>query len=145
MKMLTRFCFLVLLPLLLLAQPHRRGPRPEESFAESRVNDLARRFELTDAQRRQALVLFNEADRNSEPVEDRVDQARRDLRAAVLRNAPPAELDQIAARLGEAIGQLEAIDAKAHAAFYNTLTEKQRELIPRAMRGRRGPPPPPRD
>jgi hypothetical protein len=140
--MLPRLLTLLLIAVLLPAQPPRRGPRPDESFAERRVYDLARRFELSDAQRRQTLVIFNEADRNAEPIEDRIEKTRRELRDAAIRNASSAEIDQIAARLGEAIGQLEAIEARALAAFYSTLSDKQRELIPRSTRGHRGPPPP---
>lgn len=143
--MLPRILTLLLLAVLLPAQPPRRGPRPDESFAERRVQNLTRRFELSEAQRRQTLLIFNEADRNAEPIEDRIEKTRRELRDAVVRGASPAEIDPIAALLGEAIGQLEAVDARAQAAFYSTLTDKQRELIPRSTRGHRGPPRPPRD
>ena len=139
MRTLILTTFLATLPLL--AQP--RGPRHhEESFAESRVHDLTRRFDLTEAQRRQALTIFNEADRNAEPLEDRLDQARRALRDATRRNATHAEIDQLASVVGTLTGQLEAINAKADHAFHNTLTDKQREELQRMPRGRRGPPPP---
>ena len=141
---------LVLLLTPLAAQhggPPGRGPdhhREDESFAERRVQDLTRRFDLTEAQRRQALTIFTEADRSAEPFEDRLEQARRQLRDATKRNASNAEIDQLAAVVGTLTGQLEAINAKADTAFHNTLTDKQREELQRGPRGRRGPPPPPR-
>lgn len=116
----------------------------DESFAERRVHDLIRRFDLTEAQRRQALTIFTEADRNAEPLEDRLEQARRTLRDASRRNANNAEIDQLASVVGTLTGQLEAINAKADTAFHNTLTDKQREEFQRGPRGRKGPPPPPR-
>ena len=116
----------------------------DESFAERRVHDLTRRFDLTEAQRRQALAIFTEADRNAEPLEDRLEQARRMLRDASRRNANNTEIDQLASVVGTLTGQLEAMNAKADTAFHNTLTDKQREEFQRGPRGRKGPPPPPR-
>lgn len=119
-----------------------RGPRPDDSFAEHRVQDLARRFELTESQRTQALEIFSQADRESEPLEDRLEQAHRALRDATRRNASNSEIDQLAQTVGTLTGQLAAINAKADTAFHNTLTTKQRELFSRGPRGRKGPPPP---
>lgn len=136
----------VLLALPLAAQPFPGGgwpPRPpHESFAEHKAADYARRFELTDSQRDQALQIFQNADRDAKPVEDRLEQAQRALREATRRNASPAEIDQLAAAFGTLVGQLEAINAKADMAFFNTLTAKQREIAPRGPRGFKGPPPP---
>jgi Spy/CpxP family protein refolding chaperone len=130
-----------LLAAALFAQP-RGERRHHETFAEHRVHDLTRRFELTDAQRTQALALFTDADKEAEPLEERLEQAHRDLRDATRRNATSSEIDQLATSVGTLTGQLAAINAKAETAFYNTLTPKQRESLQRGPRGRRGPPPP---
>ncbi len=108
----------------------------DESFAERRVRDLTRRFNLTEAQRSQALSIFTAADSAAEPLEDKLDQARRKLRDATRRGATVAELEQLAAPIGPLVGQLELTEAKADAAFHATLTAKQREDL-------RRPPPPP--
>lgn len=132
----------IFLTLPLLAQP-RGGHRMEyESFAERRVNDMTRRFELTESQRTQALAIFRDADREAEPLEDRLEQAHRALREATRRNATNAEIDQLSSAVGIITGQLTAINAKADTAFHNTLTNKQREALQRGPRGRKGPPPP---
>ncbi len=135
-----------LFSLVLLLEGQHRGPdrHGDESFAERRVHDLSRRFELSEDQRRQALVIFTEADRAAEPLEERIEQARRNLRDATRRNATNAEIDQLAAVVGNLAGQLEAINAKADTAFHNTLTDKQREEFQRGPRGRKGPQRPPR-
>ena len=136
--------FFFSLVLLLSGQPPGGRHHDDESFAERRVHDLTRRFDLTESQRRQALTIFTEADRTAEPLEDRIEQARRNLRDATRRNATPAEIDQLAAIIGTLAGQLEAINAKADTAFHNTLTDKQREEFQRGPRGRKGPPRPPK-
>ncbi len=141
MRTLISFFTLVL---LLAGQPPRGRHHDDESFAERRVHDLTRRFDLNESQRRQALTIFTEADRSAEPLEDRLEQARRNLREATQRNASHAEIDQLAAVIGNLIGQLESINAKADTAFHNTLTDKQREVFPRGHKGRKGPPRPPR-
>ena len=112
--------------------------REDESWAERRVRDLTHRFSLSDSQRTQALAIFSAADRAAEPVEDKLEQARRKLRDATRRNAAIAEMEQLAASIGTYTGQLELIEAKADTAFHNTLTAKQLEET------RRPPPPPPR-
>jgi Spy/CpxP family protein refolding chaperone len=117
------------------------GHRPDGSFAEHRVHDLARRFDLTESQRAQALAIFSAADRESEPLEDRLEQAHRALRDATRRGASNSEIDQLAQTVGTLTGQLAAINAKADTAFHNTLTTRQREQLPRGPRGRKGPPP----
>lgn len=140
----------LLLSLLLLAAvaPSQRhgGPPPPPpkrgSFAEWRVQDFTRRFELSDSQRDQALGIFREADKEAQPLEVKLEQANRALREATRRNASHSEIDQLAATVGTLTGQLAAINAKAETAFYNTLSSKQREAIPRGPRGFKGPPPP---
>jgi Spy/CpxP family protein refolding chaperone len=130
-----------LLAMALFAQP-RRERHPHETFAGHRVQDLTRRFELTETQRTQALAIFTDADKEAEPLEERLEQAHRDLRDATRRNATSSEIDQLANAVGTLTGQLAAINAKADTAFHNTLTPKQRESFQRGPRGRRGPPPP---
>lgn len=129
------------------AQRPRFGERRGlQSFAERRVDDMSRRFELSEAQRAQALQIFKEADREAEPVEEKLEQANRALRDAVRRSASAEEIDKLAATVGIYYGQLAAINARAEAAFNGTLTPRQRESFERFMpRGgmRRGMPPSP--
>jgi Spy/CpxP family protein refolding chaperone len=107
--------------------PHREG----ETWAERRTRDLAARLNLTDAQRQQVLALFTAADKDSAPVDEKLAQARRSLREATKKDAPDAEIEQLAATIGTLTGQLEAIQAKADAAFYKLLTTQQREQFDR--------------
>lgn len=141
MRTLLNLLSLVLLLTPLFAQRHG-DHHPHESFAERRVMEYTRRYELTESQRAQALTIFKDSDREAEPLEDRLEQAHRALRDATRRSASNAELDQLAATVGNLTGQLAAINAKADTAFFNTLTAKQREATQRGPRGHKGPPPP---
>jgi len=118
----------------------QRRPGPfsvEETWAQRRTRELAHRLELTDAQRQQALALFTAADKSSEPIDEKLAQARRLLREATRKNTPDAEIDKLSSTIGTLTGQLEAIQAKTGAAFYRLLTAEQREKLDR----RPGPPP----
>ncbi len=123
----------------LFAQPPMgRGP-DGQSWAERRTQFLAMRLSLTDSQKQQVLTLFTASDQNSEALETKLSQARKNLRDASRRNAPYSEIDQLATSVGFLFGQVEAIKAKADAAVYNILTAEQRQKMERGYGGgRRG-------
>jgi Spy/CpxP family protein refolding chaperone len=120
----------------LVAQPPMERGHNDQTWAERRTQFLASRLNLTDTQKQQVLSLYTATDQNSEALENKLAQARRSLREATRRNAPDTEIDQLAATIGFLFGQLEAIQAKADTAVYNTLTAEQRQKMDR---GRGGP------
>jgi Spy/CpxP family protein refolding chaperone len=124
----------------LTAQPHVSRAHDDQTWAERRTQFLVSRLNLTDAQKQQVLALYTSADQNSGALEDKLSQARRALRDATRRNAPYTEIDQLASTVGVLFGQLEAIQAKADTAVYNSLTAEQRQKLERGYGGRRGPP-----
>lgn len=127
---------------LLTAQGRRPFDRGGPPFGpQGRVDHLANRLSLTDAQKQQALDIFTAADKTSEPVKDSLDQARQTLRESARRNAPSAQIDQLAATVGNLTGQLLAIETKAMAQFYTLLTAEQRQKMDQPFE-RRGMPPP---
>src|SRR5690242_12789442 len=91
---------------LLLAQNSVSTRNGQETWAERRTRTLAERLSLTDAQRKSALALFTAADKNCEPVDEKLGKARRALRQATKSNAMDAEIDQFAAAVGVLTGQI---------------------------------------
>ena len=122
----------------LFAQPPMGRGHDDHTWAERRTQFLANRLNLADAQKQQVLSLYTVADQNSEPLENKLAQARRALRDATRRNAPYSEIDQLAATVGLLFGQVEAIQAKSDTAVYNTLNAEQRQKMDRGYGGGRG-------
>lgn len=117
-----------------------RGPfGPDSQFwSQRRVEHLAARLSLTDAQKQQALTIFTTADQATEPIKNNIDQARQTLREAARKGLSNQQIDQLAANVGMLMGQLLAVETKASAAFYNTLTPEQKQKMDQAPE-RRGP------
>jgi len=112
----------------------------DRTWAERKTQFLTNRLGLTESQKQQVLTLYSSVDQNSESLENKLVQARRALRDATRRNAPYTEIDQLAATMGTLFGQVEAIQAKADTAVYNTLTAEQRQKLDRGYFGGRGGP-----
>jgi Spy/CpxP family protein refolding chaperone len=104
------------------AQPWHRP----KTWAEWRADGLAFMFTLTEPQKQQALVLFIALEQASRPLEDKLAQARKELREAVRNPALAQRIDQIAAVIGTLSGQVAALEAKTDVKLYALLTPEQR-------------------
>ena len=128
-----------------------RGPgqagqqAPRQNF----LDFLSTYLGLTDSQKQQATGIFDTARQAGQPLRDQLKQAHDALNTATKASKSDAEIDQLAAAVGNLIGQSTAIQAKASAKFNAILTADQRDKLdklPGPMRGRMGGPmggPPP--
>ena len=99
----------------------RRGPRG------GMLERMATHLNLTDAQREQAKTAFEAAREQSKPVMEQLRTTRQELADAVKSGKTEVEIDMIAKRQGELMGQLAGIQSKAMSKVYATLTPEQRE------------------
>jgi Spy/CpxP family protein refolding chaperone len=99
----------------------RRGPRG------GMLERMASHLNLTEAQREQAKAAFQDAREQSQPVMEQLRTTRQELADAVKSGKTEVEIDMIARRQGELMGQLAGIQSKAMAKVYATLTPEQRE------------------
>jgi Spy/CpxP family protein refolding chaperone len=88
---------------------------------------LAAHLNLTEAQRETAKAAFGAAREQSKPVMEQLRTTRQELADAVKSGKTEVEIDMIAKRQGELMGQLAGIHSKAMAKVHATLTPEQRE------------------
>jgi Spy/CpxP family protein refolding chaperone len=88
---------------------------------------LAAHLNLTEAQREQAKAAFQAAREQSKPVMEQLRTTRQELADAVKSGKTEVEIDMIAKRQGELMGQLAGIHSKAMTKVHATLTPEQRE------------------
>lgn len=113
----------------------RRGAPPDpQTMIAMRVNYMAELLNLTDAQKAKATTIFTDAHTASQPIQSSLQTTRQSLAQAVKKD-DTAAIDQLAATLGTATGQLVAISSKADAAFYATLTADQQTKYDQMPRG----------
>lgn len=93
-------------------------------MVQMRVDRLAQRLSLTDAQKTQATKIFTDAQTASQPIITSIQDNHTSLRDAVKKNDLGA-IDQLSSTIGGLNGQLTSIQAKADAAFYAILTPDQ--------------------
>jgi protein CpxP len=96
--------------------------------AGSRIDRLAARLNLTDAQKQQAQSIFSEARKSAQPVRAQIRQDRQALAAAV-KSDSQADIDRISNQMGLLLAQASAIRTKAFAQFYATLTADQKSKV----------------
>ena len=102
-------------------QPTRGGPG---------VSDfLATYLGLTDAQKEQANAIFAAEQEAITALRDQSRAANDALQSAAKANKSDAEMDQLAAAVGNLFAQTAAIHAKASAKFYALLTPDQRDKL----------------
>lgn len=112
--------------LLLAQRPQREGKPPDaQAMVTERVNRLAARLSLTEDQKARATTIFSEAATATRNARTSMRSGHEALAAAVKANNINA-IDEQAAALGAAHGQLTAIEAKAQASFYSILTADQK-------------------
>jgi hypothetical protein len=90
-----------------------------------RIAFLKALLTLTDAQVTQATTIYTNAAATITPLQTSLQTARESLTAAVKSNAVTT-IDQLAAQIGMASGQILAAQSKADAAFYALLTATQK-------------------
>jgi Spy/CpxP family protein refolding chaperone len=99
----------------------------EQGFGQKgRLDFLATRLSLTDAQKQSAQSIFDEARTAAKPVRDQLRETPQALTAAVKAGRIDSELTEIATRQGALMGQLSAIRAKGFSKLYAQLTPEQR-------------------
>lgn len=124
----------------MMAQPQFTPPDPA-TMIQHRVARLTQMLSLTSAQAAQATTIFTNAETAVTPIQTNIKTYRTSLETAVKGNQL-ATVDQLAAQIGTAEGQLLSIESKANAAFYAILTTEQQTKLssmPDFLGGGRGP------
>lgn len=106
--------------------PRGNGGTPPDAaqMIEMRVNMLAARLSLTDAQKTQATKIFTDAQTAGEAARTALRTAHTSMADAV-KNSDTASIDQLARDIGAATADLTSIEGKAMAAFRAILTTDQ--------------------
>src|SRR4029077_3096463 len=112
---------------MIAAAQHGNPPEPAE-MAQHRVSFLTKQLSLSAQQQQQATSIFTEAANNSKPLHDQLHTAHQNLHAAVEKN-DTASMEQISNTIGNLMAQMTLAEAKAHAAFYQTLTPEQQSKL----------------
>ena len=102
------------------AQPGRRG------FMRRHLNRMAQQLNLTDSQKQQGREIFQQARQSAQPIRQELKQNREALRAAAKGNQGDTQIQMLANKQGQLLGQLVAIRTEASAKFYQMLTPEQR-------------------
>jgi Spy/CpxP family protein refolding chaperone len=101
---------------------------PPEGRRPSRIEFLARRLNLTDAQKQQASKILSAGEEKRTELRKSLKQARQDLNNVVVKAGPSDEqIDKLAQAMGALVGQLAATDAKERSKLRALLTTEQRE------------------
>jgi Spy/CpxP family protein refolding chaperone len=108
-----------------LAQP---APPDPATMAQNRVTHLTSQLSLTSSQASQASSIYTNAATAITPLQATMKSYRSTLQAAVKSGAMDT-IDQTAASIGATMGQITAIQSKADAAFYATLTASQQATL----------------
>ncbi len=111
-----------------------RTPPDPATMIQHKVERLTSLLTLTTAQAAQATTIFTAAQTAVTPLQTSISGYRTSLQAAVKSNST-AIIDQLSASIGSATGQMLAIQNKADAAFYATLTSAQQTTLAAAGGG----------
>jgi Spy/CpxP family protein refolding chaperone len=118
------------------------GPREP---AQMRVDSLLSRLNLSDTQRTNATAIYGKAETAAAAVRTEARANRQELTEAIKSN-DTGRIEALAAKAGSLSGQLLAIESKADAELYATLSDDQKKKYDSAARtgfggGPGGPPP----
>ena len=127
-KTLSAFLLTSVFTASMLAQAPGGGPPGPGRMIQRRVDLLATVLSLTPNQQTGAVTIFTNAAAASMVVRNGLQTARQGLADAVKRN-DTAAIDQNATLIGNLTAQLTANDAKAEAAFYQSLTTDQQAKL----------------
>jgi len=132
MKKFSRIIAASALSAALMFAQGPRGPRgnggtpPDPAqMVEMRVNMLAKRLNLTDAQKTQATKIYTDAASAATNARTSIQDTQSKLTDAIKANST-STIDSLAVTIGQLQGQITAINAKAEAAFYAILTADQK-------------------
>ncbi len=116
----------------IMAQPFgdltAHTPPDPATMVANKVARLTSLLTLTTAQASQATTIFTNAQTAITPLQTSLSGYRTSLQAAVKTNST-AIIDQLSASIGTATGQISAIQNKADAAFYASLTTAQQTIL----------------
>lgn len=142
-RITTAFVATVLLAGLCFAQqgrgPRRMGagngqPPDPAAMIQMHVDRLATLLSLTDAQKTKATTIFTDVQTASQSIRASLQTAHQSLADAIKKN-DTGSIDSLAMTIGNATGQLTAIQAKSDAAFYAILTADQKAKYDSMPRG----------
>jgi Spy/CpxP family protein refolding chaperone len=91
-----------------------------------RLAQAAQQLNLTDAQKQEARLIFQQAFRDAAPVRAQLRQNRLALAAAVKAGQDNDQIQRLAKTQGNLMGQMVTIRTEAAAAFYANLTPEQK-------------------
>jgi Spy/CpxP family protein refolding chaperone len=129
MKTLLPAILLISTAMFAQRPPHEGGPR-----ADMRVATMTTLLSLSTGQQAQATSLFANARTASKDIQTNMRTAQTSLSAAIKKN-DVAQIDALTAQIGTLHAQSLAIQSKAEAAFYATLTADQQAKYDTLHRG----------
>jgi Spy/CpxP family protein refolding chaperone len=138
-KRITNAVLAAVLALPLMAQPPAAGThRGRMGFAQGRMGAA---LNLTDAQKEQAKAIFSAGSEERRQLQTQLRDAGKALHEAVKTNQPDAEIDRLAATVGNLEAQRTAFHAKQQKKFFSILTDEQKQKLATsaAEHHRRGP------
>jgi Spy/CpxP family protein refolding chaperone len=103
-------------------------PPDPATIVQHQVDRLTNRLGLSTAQAAQATTIFTNVLNAITPLQTQMSTARQSLIAAIKSNNGPT-IDQVSSTIGSLSGQIMAIQNKADAAFYATLTSDQQTKL----------------
>jgi protein CpxP len=106
------------------ASPTQQAQKPGKMRAAVR-HRMMKALGLTDAQKQQAKVIFQQAKQQTQPLAQQLKQNREALAAAVKADNV-SQIQSLSAQQGNLRGQMLAARSEAMAKFYSTLTPEQR-------------------
>ena len=115
---------LVLATLALWAQSPQQGPPDPAMHVQHQVDHLTKALGLTAAQQQSATTIFTNAANSSRSIHDSLRDAHQKLEPAI-HNNDTASIDSLSTTIGNLTAQMVSTEAKAHAAFFQTLTPDQ--------------------
>ncbi len=125
-SLLKLTAFLALASAVVVAQ--QKTPHDPAEMAQHHINMLAKHLSLSPQQQQQATALFTQTSATVQPLHDAMKTAHQNLHDAVQKN-DTASIEQISNTIGNLMAQITAAEAKAHAAFYQTLTPEQQTKL----------------
>lgn len=120
---------------LALAQAAAQPRGGFRTWAWEMVDQMARRFALSESQKQQALVVYMKVEEDSRPLERKIGELRMALREAVKNNSAEWQIDQMSGAVGALTAQITAIETKGEARFYALLNAEQRQKWDQSFRG----------
>ena len=113
-----------LLATLALWAQSPQGPPDPAMHVQHMVDHLTKALGLTAAQQQSATTIFTNAANSSKSIHENLKDAHQKLETAIHSN-DTAAIDSLSTNIGNLTAQMVASEAKAHAAFFQTLTPEQ--------------------